>query len=59
VLRPLTLAIAGLLAAPALALAANEGSTGGDHVTEAMFVLIIAAIALLAIVAALEARRSK
>lgn len=62
--RSLYAAILALLAAPGLAAAADAGGTAnpeqsGDQVTEFMFILIIAAILILGIVAAFEARRQK
>ena len=57
-LRTLSTSALLLLALPTLAFAAEAAKTGTkDQTTLAMFILIFAAIALLAILVALEARK--
>ena len=57
-LRALGAALIALLAVPALASAAETTKVGGkEEVTKAMFVLIFALIAILAIIAIWEAKR--
>jgi hypothetical protein len=57
-LRALGAALIALLAAPAVASAAEAKKIGAnEEVTKAMFVLIFALIAILAIIAIWEARR--
>ena len=57
-LRALSAALIALLAAPAVAAAAETKKVGADEkVTQAMFVLIFSLIAILAIIAIWEARR--
>ncbi len=57
-IRATAMSLLWLLVTPVLALAAEE-EEHTDQVTEAMFILIIVSVALLAIVAAFEARRQK
>jgi hypothetical protein len=58
VLRSALAALVALLTVPALALAAEEESHE-DEVTTIMILLIVAAIAVMGIVAAFEARNQK
>jgi hypothetical protein len=57
-MRFLPIFLLGLLAAPATALAAEEGTAGGtDHTMEIMLALIIALMILLVVIGALETRK--
>ena len=57
-MRFLPIFLLGLLAAPATALAAEEGEVSGtDYTTEIMLTLVIVLMILLVVVGALEARK--
>jgi hypothetical protein len=56
-LRPVGLAALLTLVLPSVAMAAEEAKLGEEKVTQAMFVLIIALIAVLAIAVAFEQRK--
>jgi hypothetical protein len=57
-MRFLPVFLLGLLAAPATAMAAEEGSAGGtDYTTQIMLALVIVLMILMVVIGALETRK--